>query len=206
MKRDDRLESLPFVAKSDDGVQIISGHHRVRAARMAGLQEIYVMADTRELSRSQVVSKQLAHNSLQGQDDNSILASLFDEMESIEDKLESGIDPRMLELLNMEPVPIQSVGVDFQTRIISFAFLPSKFEDFEELCKRINKDTETVGVIDIETFEKFRDTISRVSNIEDIRSIGSIISRMVDLTNDQLDHVERDNEQTNENQIAETAS
>jgi hypothetical protein len=206
MKRDDRLESLPFVAKSESGVQIISGHHRVRAARMAGLQEIYVMADTRELSRSQVVSKQLAHNSLQGQDDTNILAQLFEEMDDIEDRLESGVDPRMLELLNMEPVPIQAVGVDFTTRLISFAFLPSKFDDFEALVKRINKDTDMVGAIDIETFDKFRDTISRVSNIEDIRSIGSIISRMVDLTNDQLDHVERNNEQANENQSTETTS
>lgn len=193
MKRDSRLESMPFVARSEDGVQIISGHHRVRAARMAGLENIYVMADTRDLSRSAVIAKQLSHNALQGQDDTSVLAQLFQEMDDIEDRLESGVDPRVLELLNMQPVSIEPVGVDFTTKIVSFAFLPSKFDDFEALIQRLNNDTDMLGVLDIDTFEKFRDAVDRVGKIEDIRSVGSIMSKMVDITTEALDQMEREN-------------
>src|ERR1035437_10075790 len=35
--RDKRLESLPLCAKTDKGLEIISGHHRVRAATAAGI-------------------------------------------------------------------------------------------------------------------------------------------------------------------------
>ena len=193
MKRDSRLESLPFVARSENSVEIISGHHRVRAARMAGLSDIFVMADTTGLSRSQVIAKQLSHNALQGHDDQNVLADLFQEMDDINDKLESGLDPRTLALINMEPVKIESIGVDFTTRLISFAFLPHKFDQFEELLKRIPKNTNTVGVLDIETFDKFKDVITKVGEIEDIRSIGSIMSKIIDITNSALDQQEREN-------------
>ena len=43
--------------------EIISGHHRVRAGRAAGLEWFYVLVDgDEELSRSKIVSKQLSHN------------------------------------------------------------------------------------------------------------------------------------------------
>jgi hypothetical protein len=206
MKRDNRLESMPLVSRSEDGVQIISGHHRIRAARMAGLTEIYVMADTRSLSRSAVVAKQLSHNALQGQDDISVLAQLFEEMDDIEDRLESGVDPRTIDLLNMEPVSIEPVGVDFTTKIVSLAFLPHKFTQFDDLLKRLNNDTDMVGVIDIETFENFRDTITRVGKIEDIRSVGSIMSRIVDITTESLDQMEREADGSKQETTEDSAS
>src|SRR6059036_2769174 len=35
--RDKRLESLPLCAKTESGLEIVSGHHRVRAATAAGI-------------------------------------------------------------------------------------------------------------------------------------------------------------------------
>ena len=65
--KEKRLESLPFVVKRMKGenvvFELISGHHRVRASRMAGVNYIYVLADTRDLNRSKIVAKQIAHNS-----------------------------------------------------------------------------------------------------------------------------------------------
>ena len=60
------LESLPYVLKQGDTFTIISGHHRVRAANAAGLKYIYALVETTELTKSQVVSKQIAHNELVG--------------------------------------------------------------------------------------------------------------------------------------------
>ena len=39
--RDKRLESLPLCAKTDRGIEIISGHHRTRAATSAGVEASY---------------------------------------------------------------------------------------------------------------------------------------------------------------------
>src|SRR5881396_701824 len=43
--RDKRLESLPLCAKSERGLEIISGHHRVRAATAASISEMFVLVD-----------------------------------------------------------------------------------------------------------------------------------------------------------------
>ena len=59
--KEKRLESLPFVVKRIKGesvvFELISGHHRVRASRMAGVNYIYVLADTRDLNRSKTEVK-----------------------------------------------------------------------------------------------------------------------------------------------------
>src|SRR3990167_3081838 len=68
IKNGDRLESLPFcVLRPNGDIEIVSGHHRTRAARAAGLNEVPVLIDTTTtLTRSQIVAKQLAHNSISG--------------------------------------------------------------------------------------------------------------------------------------------
>ena len=68
IKRDIRLESLPFCALTDKGIEVVSGHHRTRAGRTAGLEEIHVIVDATGLTRDQIKAKQLAHNSISGLD------------------------------------------------------------------------------------------------------------------------------------------
>ena len=36
-----QLESLPYLTEDGNKVRIISGHHRIKSARQAGIQEIY---------------------------------------------------------------------------------------------------------------------------------------------------------------------
>jgi hypothetical protein len=59
--RDKRLESLPLCAKTERGLEIISGHHRVRAATAVGISEMFVLVDVTGLTRNQIAGKQLAH-------------------------------------------------------------------------------------------------------------------------------------------------
>src|SRR5439155_18065937 len=49
--RDKRLESLPLCAKTEPGLEIISGHHRVRAATAASISELFVLVDVTGLNR-----------------------------------------------------------------------------------------------------------------------------------------------------------
>lgn len=58
--RDKRLESLPLCAWMEKGLEIISGHHRTRAATAAGLSELFVLMDVTGLTRSQIAAKHLA--------------------------------------------------------------------------------------------------------------------------------------------------
>ena len=85
IRKEQRLESLPLTVKRKNFFEVMSGHHRTRAVRMAGLTELYVLADTRNLTRSQVVAKQIAHNRIAGSDDRETLATLFKEISRIDD-------------------------------------------------------------------------------------------------------------------------
>ena len=91
------LESLPFgYVKADRGGEnklffIISGHHRLRAARSAQIPVVYVLATERELSNDEIISKQLSHNALSGYDDSQMLKALYDDIKSIDMKTRAGL-------------------------------------------------------------------------------------------------------------------
>ena len=61
-------ESVPYCVLRGSQIRIVSGHHRVRAAKEAGIKEAVILLDTRDLPRSLEVAKQLAHNSITGRD------------------------------------------------------------------------------------------------------------------------------------------
>src|SRR5436309_14797086 len=90
--RDKRLESLPLYAKTERGLDIIPGHHRVRAATSASISEMFVLVDVTGLSRSQIAAKQLADNAIEGQDNEQLLAEIYRLIEDAESKLEAFID------------------------------------------------------------------------------------------------------------------
>src|ERR1035437_718535 len=55
--KDKRLEQLPLVVPKDDTHNeflIISGHHRTRAARMAGLKYVFCLVDESGLSMDKI--------------------------------------------------------------------------------------------------------------------------------------------------------
>ena len=69
------LESVPLVANREGSevLEIISGHHRIRSAREAGLAGTVVLRYC-DLTAGEIRAKQLAHNSIQGTSDPQIVA------------------------------------------------------------------------------------------------------------------------------------
>jgi hypothetical protein len=182
------LESLPLVHLApDEKFYIISGHHRARAARSAELKVIPVLVDTSGLNHSQVVSKQLAHNSIQGVDDRQLLSQLYQEMKTVEDMLASHLDPKMLDLADsFKGIKIEDLRVDFTGRTVVFAFLPSEEERFKELAERIPKDVDLVGTSTEEFHKTFISTLNRVGVECEIRNVGAMVSKMTDLVAEWL--------------------
>ena len=67
VKNTKALESVPLCAQAGGGAEIciISGHHRTRAARAAGIKYILILLFT-DFPEARVKSKQLAHNNISG--------------------------------------------------------------------------------------------------------------------------------------------
>lgn len=141
IKKRGGIESLPFCCEKDGKIEIISGHNRVKASKVAEIKEIPILLDRSDLSRSQIIAKQLAHNSLVGKDDDSILKQLYELMDSVDDKLESFINVDELELDNLvKPTPINLEDkVSFKT--ITLLFTEKECEDFDKVLETLEQQT-----------------------------------------------------------------
>jgi hypothetical protein len=186
VKREQRLEQLPFtVARPTGKFELISGHHRVRAARTAGLVEIYVLADTRDLSRSTTVAKQLAHNSIFGRDDPQTLAKLYDELDSIEDIMESFLKPEDFDdVKQLSRAEITDISVAIPWKHLTLVFVPRTMDALDRIdawVKKTPKETDTIGVVAHEILERFRAAALSLGRTEDIRSLGAIMTRMTEI-------------------------
>lgn len=182
--KDKRLESLPLVTPiinqgGNSEFLTISGHHRLRAARSAGMEFVYVMSLDKELSHDQIRAKQLAHNSLSGYDDPIILQELYSEIEDINAKLESGIFDSDLNV-EMPSIPADDLKFDFDYELLQILFLPKQKEEFEEILKLMETDAE-IYLADKADFERMKEQMIKISKNENIRNTSAIMAKMVDI-------------------------
>jgi hypothetical protein len=175
------LESLPYCAKTEKGIEIISGHHRIRAARQAHLPYTFVLLDTNNLTRDEITAKQLAHNSINGVDDKEILAQLFKSITDLNAQIESAIDPKDIEIKLPDKIEMPEIDIGMDFKHISFFFLPSQLQDFKEVIESVAGDEVMVGVSDYAQFQAFKEAVNKAQKIEDIRSVGTALARMCEI-------------------------
>jgi len=185
IKKDKRLESLPLTWRkpdSDEGevFRLISGHHRVRAARAAGLQEIFVMNIDEDLSRSTEISKQLAHNALQGEDNPDILLTLYQEIDDINERIMSGLTEVEIGKMEMPNVPADDLEFDFGFEDIHILFLKKDFEQFEKVID-VLEGASKIYLADLDDFERMKKEIVKVSKNNNVRNIAAIMKIMLDI-------------------------
>jgi len=182
------LESLPYVAQpgGEGPLQIVSGHHRTRAARLAGLEEIPVIVDTSKMTRSQIVAKQIAHNALVGHPDEAILRELAKQMDAVDDLLASGLPDDFLPVQTDTSAVLGQPHAAFDWRNVTFTFLPHQLEEFQTLIDRIEGSQDLVGVAPIESYEPFAEAVGRYQRIRDVRSIGTTIGLLTRVASDQV--------------------
>lgn len=182
IKRDKRLESLPLCVLSrneagNEEFHILSGHHRTRAARAAGMREVFVMVIEEELSRDQIRAKQLAHNALSGYDDPLLLQELYSEITDIDAKIASGILNGELDF-DMPSLQADDITFDFDYEMLQILFLPKQKEKFDEVVGLLEKDAD-VYIADKADFERLRDQMVDISQRENIRNASAIMARMI---------------------------
>jgi len=204
---DKRLESLPLcvMKKSQDGesaeFHIISGHHRLRAARKAGISEVFILVDESPLTEDQIKSKQLSHNSLVGQSDAQLLKELFDSIETIDNKIMSGITSDDFDMVKNLKSSIEEIKIDINYEFISIAFLPTDFEKWNEIMPMLQKKEENKNfAANIELFPQFKDQVREVFERENIRSISSALVKMLDIVKEYYENkpiINNDGEQEN---------
>lgn len=187
VQRDGRLESTPLVYHDGSQWRIISGHHRILAAKEAGLENVLCLVAEPQ-DNDEIVSKQLSHNALTGVDDRVLLSQLFNSIADIELKIATG--------LNSDISSISYTSLNFRLgeyKEFNIMFLPEELEDYDRAIERIA--TESLGLksqtelrtTDIAYWDKFAETVRRIKKLDNIKSNGVALQRMVELALESLE-------------------
>lgn len=194
IKRDGDLTQIPFVwFEEDTGTRhVLSGNHRVMAAMEAGLKEIRWLETADKLNKSQRLAIQLSHNAIAGEDDASILAKLYQEIDDLEMKHYSGLDDRSLELLREAQVDsLQEPKLEFQT--LSYVFLPGDgdrvMEAFDAAAKYATKATET-WLARYEDHFRLLQAVEESSSSYDVRNRSAALTYILDIYENHRDELQ----------------
>jgi hypothetical protein len=174
------LESVPLCATTegnDTVIEIVSGHHRIRAAKEAGLKRIPILLDSSGLSRNEIVAKQLAHNRLVGRDDPETLRLLFELLDTPDLMLESGLANDLLDIPDVDLDQLLAPRLEMDWRVITFTFLPHQFDDMQNLLDAI-PSTDAVLAGDIDQFDAFMKATLQYARLKNVRNAGLAIATL----------------------------
>lgn len=180
IKSDGCLTSVPLVYKKGRDLVCISGNHRTMAAVKAGIKTISVQQITSKIADDEFIAKQLSHNSLVGLDNQQILKKLWDEMDSIESKLYSGLDKSDIEV-NIPTVPTLNIGLDFEQ--VTIVFLPQEKDAVSETLEEIKKRgilSDENWIETLESYETVKKAVIEISEKEKIHNYATVIAIMSD--------------------------
>jgi len=188
------LEQLPYGHMKDGKLTIISGHHRVRAARAAGLPLIYILVDESDLTRDQEIAKQLAHNQITGEPDPDILRDLYLEIDDMNARIEAYVDLDSLDNEHDILTALPSLRVPPEWETVVFQFLPHQIEAFDWAVDRLMGDEVAAYHAPFETYEEFVRVLKEVKGVEKVKHTGMAIARMCEIVSEYIESKKRKEE------------
>ncbi|MEZ0073566.1 ParB N-terminal domain-containing protein [Planotetraspora sp. GP83] len=177
------LESLPYCHQpgGEGPIEVVSGHHRARAARAAGKTHIWVLVDTRQMRRSEIIAKQIAHNELHGDPDRDILAYLVSQIDNVDDLLATGLPEEDLPTVAPDDTKLAIPHGEFDWRMATLMFLPHQMEEFKDAIAVIDSATDLIGVAELEQFEPFAAAVYEFGRCRDVRNFTTMVALLTDI-------------------------
>lgn len=175
------IESLPYVSwPNREGPKvIISGHHRFRAARAAGLEVIPCLVDTLPMTESQRYAKQISHNELHGNPDEKILAQMVAQIDNVDDLLTTGLPEDWLPTPDEDNTQLGLPHGEFNWRLVTLLFLPHQLDQFESALDVLDRHSEIIGIAPREDFEEFSKEVVQFGRTMNIRSIATSVGVII---------------------------
>jgi rRNA maturation endonuclease Nob1 len=191
LKRDGVLTSVPLV---DTELNLLSGHHRVKAALEAGIVEADVMvawrADGEPLTRKQIVGLQLSHNSIAGEDDPATLKELYQELTDVESRSYSGLDDKTLKLLSQVDVgSLSEPNLDYTT--VQIVFLPDELTAAEAALKDAKRlsDADVRWMAGLELHEETLAALAVTSAAYQVGNVATALGLILDVFRRHMDEL-----------------
>lgn len=190
IQRDGFLSQLPFAIKQGEKYRIISGNHRIKAARKAKIEYVLVQYIEEE-DIEKALAIQLSHNSIIGQDDFNILRRLYDQIKDLDLKKYSGIDERTL--FGFEPLNLPTINEsDIVFNEIRFFFTAYQLQRVDEILARLEAaviDEKTDRVVFADFYE-FIEVMTHVKEKAKIKNNSVAFLKMLDICREWLEQPE----------------
>jgi hypothetical protein len=191
LRKNQAIEGVPLCAVREGStvMEIVSGHHRVRAAMLAGIVAGLVLCYY-GITKSELIAKQLSHNSIQGNSDPEIVKRLYESIESLPEKMESFIDPSLWETLP-EPTHFEQVDVDLfaDAKTVTMLFLPVQSADYQKALDLLTGKEDVVYLAHRQQFDQFRNAVHEVRKELEIYAYPTAIAQMAALALERLEQL-----------------
>lgn len=188
IEKDGALGSLPLCRRIDEGYELISGHHRVKAALAAGVKEALILYVDRELTEQEVTAMQLSHNALVGTDD---VLQLLEMAASLN-------DPRLLEYAAVDmqiPLPAATMLLPMtearlMLRPVVFYLEDAETQTLEEFVQEYNSRPLVEGeqgyVVLAKVWDEFIVGLAELAERHKLASANHALSEVISLMKGSL--------------------
>lgn len=191
IQQDGNLSSLPFCWHDAGGeIHMMSGHHRVEAARDAGVTAVLYLYTDAELTSDERTAIQLSHNALVGEDDLAILRRQWESIASIEAKLYSGLDDELFK--TFDPVHLGAFNErDIRFDTIELLFLPGEIERLTEILQKLGKSKRVRFAALQDQYDAFTDALMRLKESTTIFNSATAFMVMAEVAGLYCDWVDQ---------------
>lgn len=192
IKRDGQLSSIPFCVKKENGGYIVvSGNHRVQAAKQAGLNTIPVMyVEEENITHDQIRAIQLSHNSIAGQDDPEILKQLLDEIRDTAFKEYAHISQEYLNSIESPTYVVEMPNNEIVP--VTFMFIDTNKVSFDRVMAQLDlltpRELENTTLIPKDVMHRLNEVSAKVQEKHKIKAQALSICKMIELVDYMLDN------------------
>ena len=182
LKRDGGLTATVLLMhqSESDRLMCISGHHRIRACKKAGINEVPAMIIP-ELSESDRIRLQLSHNDIHGEPDIEIVHELLALMQEVDKDLVGNYGQEQLKLKELEEIS------DDQFRYVSVCMKPESANLLMGMIESIDGDEKLL--IDKDEFEDMKIALTKAFKAG-FKTPGRAFRRFLDIVLDHEDELE----------------
>lgn len=185
--------SITCYKNSDEKYVIISGNHRYKVALKTNMTEIFVVyADEEDLTQDEIKAIQLSHNSVHGEDDKTILKSIFDSINSIQFKDFSHVDT---DNFKTESIDVPSLTAMSETYSVNLTFFKEDIDAIQEVFGIMEMEipnNDLVLLTSEKHQQKYLDVIGLINKKYQIKSSNIAFSRLLELAQKQLENESSD--------------
>ena len=189
------LSSVPCCYRKSNGrYGMISGHHRLRACKKLHYAKMGILwCDESELSKDEIIAIQLSHNSLHGQDNQSILKKLFEQIQSVDFKKFAHINIDEVSPVSTEGLSIFAMKENF---VFSIILYPNSFENLDELFGDIREQARTSDSLILASQEENEMLLLKlqqeIGNQYNIKSPSITFAKLLELAKERLEQIQEE--------------